>query len=76
MTMFTGEAGVNTFVAVTLRSGLKLYAKTGIKPNRAWTPTSMMREAGRITGRKFKARDYDGAVAALTEWLEENGRAS
>lgn len=74
--VFSGEAGVSTFVAVTLKSGLKLFARTGMKPNRLWTSKAMMAKAAQITGKKFKARDYDGAIAALEEWLAANGRAS
>lgn len=74
--VFSGEAGVNTFVAVSLKSGLKLFARTGMKPNRLWSPKNMMAKASEITGKKFKARDYDGAAAALEEWLAANGRAS
>ena len=74
--VFSGEAGVSTFVAISLKSGLKLFAKTGMKPNRLWSPKNMMAKASEITGKKFKARDYDGAVAALEEWIAENGRAS
>lgn len=70
---FQGKAGVDTYRAVVLKHGLKLYAKTGMKPNRAWTPTAMMKLAGEITGEKFKARDYEGAAAALDKWLDANG---
>jgi hypothetical protein len=66
---FEGEM-VPVFVAVTLRSGIKLYAATGIKPNRMWTPKAMMAKATAITGKKFKARDYVAAQAALTDWIE------
>lgn len=72
-TTFTGEAGVTTFVALSLKSGIKLYAKTGIRPNRAWTPRAMMAKASEITGKKLKPRDYDGAVKALEEWVSNNG---
>lgn len=70
---FTGQAGVNTFVAVTLKSAIKLYARTGMKANRAYTPKNMLAKASEITGKTFKARDYDGAVAALEAWLAEHG---
>ena len=73
MTTFAGKAGVATYQALVLKSGLKLYAKAGIVPNRAWTPGRMMKLAAHITGKKFKARDYLGAVAALEAWLAENG---
>lgn len=66
--MFTGT-GVDVYRAVVIKSGLELYAKTGMKPNRAYTPTAMMRVAAEITGKTFKKRDYAGAIAALAEWI-------
>lgn len=73
MTAFTGKAGVDTFIAISLKSGLSLYAKTGMRPNRMWTPKAMMAKASEITGQKFKARDYAGAIEALGTWIEANG---
>lgn len=74
--MFSGEAGVTTYVAIVLKSGLSLYAKTGMRPNRAWTPKAMMTRAAQITGQTFKARDYAGAIAALEAWIAANGSVS
>lgn len=54
------------FQAITIATGLKLYARTGMKPNRAWTPKAMMAAAARLTGKRFAARDYIGAAEALT----------
>ena len=68
----TGE-GVPTFVAITLKSALKMYAATGIKPNRAWTPTAMLRKAEAITGKRFKRGQYAEAIAALETWLAARG---
>lgn len=69
MVTFTGEE-VSVYAMITLKSALSLYAKTGMKVNRAYTPTAMMRTASRMTGRTFKARDYAGAIAALEETIE------
>lgn len=68
-TVFQGPAGVSMYVAITLKHGLKMYAATGIKPNRLWTPKAMMTKAAEITGKKFKARDYMAASAALEKWI-------
>lgn len=62
---FVGREAVNVYAMAVLASGLHLYAKTGIKPNRAYTPSAMMKAAAQYTGQKFKARDYEGAAAAL-----------
>lgn len=69
MTTFTGDQ-VSVFAMITLKSALSLYAKTGMKANRAYTPTAMMRTVSRMTGRTFKARDYARAIVALEEAIE------
>ena len=71
MTMFVGQDQVSIYVAITLESGLKLWSKHKILPNRMWTPKAMMLKASAITGQKFKARDYEGAAMALRRWIEE-----
>lgn len=58
------------FQALVIASGLRLYAKTGMKPNRAYTPSAMMAAARGITGQTFKARDYLKAADALTAHAE------
>jgi len=68
---FTGTNGVNVYRATVFASALRLYAKTGIKVNRAYTPTAMMKVATEITGVKFKARDYEGAAEVLTTWARD-----
>lgn len=66
------DKSVELFRAISLKHGLKLYAKTGMKPNRQWTPSAMMRTAKAITGKTFKPRDYNSAVEALDEWIKEH----
>ncbi len=73
MTTFSGPNGVNTFVAISLKSGISLYSKTGMKPNRMWTPSRMLAKASEITGKVYKRGDYDKAVADLATWIGENG---
>lgn len=65
MTMFAGPKAVDVFQCKVIASGLRLYAKTGMKPNAHYTPKNMMAAATRLTGKKFKARDYMGAADAL-----------
>lgn len=59
------------YQALALAAGLKIYAKSGMLPNRAWTPKAMRETAQRITGRTFKARDYLGMAEALRAWADE-----
>ena len=73
MTMFVGKSGVDTYRAIALRSGLSLYAKTKMKPNRAWTPSNMLRAASEITGMHYRRGDYLRAVTDLSIWIERNG---
>lgn len=61
-----GEEAVNVFAMAALASGLRLYAATGMKPNRMWTPKAMMQAAERHTGQTFKARAYLEAANALS----------
>lgn len=64
-TMYAGPKAMDAFQAIVIASGLKMYAKTGMKPNRMYTPKNMMAMAMKMTGQKFKARDYVQAADAL-----------
>lgn len=73
---FDGPVGVNIYRATVCAQGLKLYAETGMRLNRAFTPAAMMKVAAEITGRKFKARDYQGAADALKAWADATNAAN
>lgn len=49
----TPEA-INRYVMVTLKRGIKLYLKTGMKPNRLWTPANMLKTASKYTKKVYK----------------------
>lgn len=66
--VFAGGDAVQVFRAKTIASALRLYAKTGIKANRAYTPTNMLAAASQITGIKFKRGQFEQAAQALTDW--------
>jgi hypothetical protein len=68
---FNGPEAVNVFAMAVLASGLRLYARTGMKPNRAYTPTAMLRAAGIHLGRTFKRGAYLEAADALTAKVQE-----
>lgn len=53
------------YQALVISNALKLYAQTGLRANRSYTPRNMMKAAHAITGLTFKARDYMGASEAL-----------
>src|SRR4051812_28662227 len=69
-TCFEGRDGVALFRAIALRSGLRLYAKTGMRPNRMWTPTAMLQAATGYTGQKYRRGQHEKAAADLTLWID------
>jgi len=73
MITFVGERGVETFRAISLKAGLRIFARTGMKPSHSWTPTAMLKAAGTITGKVYKRGQYDLAVADLDAWIKSNG---
>lgn len=54
-----------TIRRLAIASALRLYARTGMKANRSYTPKAMMATAERLTGQRFAPRDYLGAAEAL-----------
>jgi hypothetical protein len=69
-TTFAGPDAVALFRATSLASGLRLYAKTGMKPNRAWTPSAMLHAAGAITGKRYKRGQHQQAADDLKVWAD------
>ena len=73
-TSFTGRGGVSVYAMVLIASGLKLYANTGMKPTRAYTPTAMMRAGRMYLGEAatagIKSRDYLGMAELLYSFAE------
>ena len=63
---FSGPEAVNVFSMAVLSASLRLYAKAKILPTRGVTAKLLMSSAVRMTGQKFKARDYLGAAEALS----------
>jgi len=57
----------NRFQRIVIAGALELYAKTGMKVNRAYTPKNMIATAERLLGRKLPKRDYLGAAKLLRE---------
>jgi hypothetical protein len=70
-TSFVGPDAVSCFAAFALASGLRLYAKTGLRPNRAYTPSAMLAAASRITGKRYKRGQHELAAADVQRWAEE-----
>jgi hypothetical protein len=68
--MFVGPDAVALFRATAIASGLRLYAKTGMKPNRAWSPTAMLAAATGITGKKYKRGEHQKAADDIKLWAD------
>ncbi len=70
--LFTGKEQVQLFQAIVVKHAMKLYLKTGLKVNRAYTPTNMRKVATKITGHQYTASKNGLALALddLTKWLE------
>lgn len=66
--VFTGDQIV-VVQAMTIRSAIRLYARTGMQANRAYTPKNMRLTCEKITGKAFKSRDYAGMIQALTDFI-------
>lgn len=69
-TTITGPDGMRFFQAVQLKSFLRLYAKTGIRPTRGVGPTQMLALASSITGHKYKRGAFLEAAEDLSTWIE------
>lgn len=67
--MIVTGTGIRVYQAAAIKSGLKLYANTGMKPNRAWTPSAMLKTASAITGKPYKRGQYAVAIADLESWI-------
>lgn len=69
-TMFSGEDGTALYQAIALRSALKLH-KVGIKINRHTRDRDLFLIASQFTGKTYKARQYDAAIADLAALIEQ-----
>lgn len=67
---FVGKDAVRLFQATALASGLRLYARSGMKPNRAWTPTAMLKLASSFTGKAYKRGAYLAAAEDVKAWAD------
>ena len=67
---FAGPDAVALYRATALWAGLRMYAQSRMQPNRAWTPTAMLKAAGSITGKTYKRGQYETAAADLKIWME------
>ena len=57
------------YQACALKVGLRLYARTKIRPGRGWTPTAMLRTATSLTHTAYRRGEYEKAIADLEVWI-------
>ena len=69
-TTLSGPDAMRFYQAVQLKSFLKLYAKTGIRPTRGVGPAQMLGLASNITGHKYKRGAFLEAAEDLSTWIE------
>jgi len=67
-TSFVGS-DVNIFAAAVLSSALMSYSKTGMVPNKNYTPLKMLLAASVYTKKKYKRGQYEEAAADLTAYV-------
>lgn len=67
-TVFVGADSTALFRALTIASALKIYAQTGIRANRLYTPTRMLKSATGFTGKAYKRGQYLEAANDLRTW--------
>jgi hypothetical protein len=61
---------VQAFQAIAIAHALRFYAKTGMKVNRMYTPTAMLKVATSITGKKYARGAYVEAADDLQAWAD------
>ncbi len=69
-TTFVGPDAVQLFAAMALRMAINLYLDTGLKANRAYTPTAMRAAATRITGKPYTRAQLAQASADIKAWSD------
>lgn len=65
----SGTEGVGNYRALVIAKACELYAKHGIRVNRAYTPTAMLKAASDLTGIKYKRGQHAQAAADIRECL-------
>ena len=65
-TSFSGS-DMRIWNATVIASQLRLYASSGIRAHKGWTPTLALKWAGQELGMKFKRGQYELAAAMLSD---------
>jgi hypothetical protein len=70
--VISGPKAVNLYRAKVILSGINLYLKTGMQPNRMYTPTNMKAVASEYTGKQYKngRKALEQAAADLDAYMK------
>lgn len=71
MQIFTGTEQTRCFAAIALKHAIRLYVKTGMKANRAYTPAAMLQAASGYTGKTYKRGQLQQAHDDLATWIDQ-----
>jgi hypothetical protein len=66
----TGRESMALYRLIVLKHALVLYAKTGMRPSRHITPTSLLEMASEATGKKYKRGQHSQAADDLTAVID------
>jgi hypothetical protein len=69
-TSFVGPDAVQLYQVIVLISAMRLYVKSRIKVNRAYTPKNMLATAARLTGKTYKRTELAKAADDLQGWAD------
>ena len=62
---FVGKEAVAGFRHIVIAGAIRLYLRTGMKANRAYTPTAMSNYVTSLTGKKYGRQGLKQAYADL-----------
>ncbi len=69
-TSYVGPDAVELYRVALLRASIEMHRSTGIIPARGIGITKLFRMAGAVTGKTYRRKDHERAVADLTQWIE------
>lgn len=67
---FVGKDAVNLYRAITLKSALSTYARSGMLMTRGVSATGMLVMATQYTGKPYKRGEHQKAADELVLWIE------
>ena len=73
--LFAGPDAVELFRVTALATALRTYARSGMRMNRALTPTRMLALASAVTRKAYRRGEYDRAADDLKVWCDEMSAA-